>query len=189
MVQARQRLTLEEFLRLPEAKPALEYADGEVTQKVSPKLRHGASQTAFVTLVNAVGIPKRLAFAAVETRCTFGGRSHVPDVAVFSWERIPVDADGEMLDDVSCPPDIAVEVVSPGQSMAAQANRCRWYVANGVRVSLLLDPRARLGRSVRVFRLDGETGPLRGAERVDLGDVIPGFSFVVDEPFAVLRAR
>ena len=36
------RMTLTEFLALPEEKPALEYENGEVTQKVSPKGRHSA---------------------------------------------------------------------------------------------------------------------------------------------------
>ena len=41
MAVAGRRMTLEEFLALPEEEPALEYADGEVTQKVSPNCWHG----------------------------------------------------------------------------------------------------------------------------------------------------
>ncbi len=37
-------LTLERFLRLPEAKPALEFIDGKVVQKVSPKRTHSTIQ-------------------------------------------------------------------------------------------------------------------------------------------------
>jgi Uma2 family endonuclease len=40
MAIARQRPTLDTFLSLPEQKPALEYLDGEITQKMSPKLPH-----------------------------------------------------------------------------------------------------------------------------------------------------
>ena len=36
MAVSQQQITLEEFLALPEQKPALEYFDGEVTQKVPP---------------------------------------------------------------------------------------------------------------------------------------------------------
>ncbi len=35
-------LSLEAFLTLPEVKPSLEYEEGRVTQKVSPKIQHGA---------------------------------------------------------------------------------------------------------------------------------------------------
>ena len=44
MAIARQGLTLEEFLALPEEKPALEYHDGTVTQKVTPKPEHSGLQ-------------------------------------------------------------------------------------------------------------------------------------------------
>jgi Uma2 family endonuclease len=33
-------ITLEEFLKLPETKPASEYIDGEIIQKPMPKTRH-----------------------------------------------------------------------------------------------------------------------------------------------------
>lgn len=83
MVTARQRLTLEEFLRLPEEKPALEYFQGRVTQKVSPKGRHSALQAAAVSFVNSVARPGRIAFAFPELRATWAGASLVPDVAVY----------------------------------------------------------------------------------------------------------
>ncbi len=42
MIVARRRpIALAEFLALPEEEPALEYLDGVVTQKMSPKGRHG----------------------------------------------------------------------------------------------------------------------------------------------------
>jgi Uma2 family endonuclease len=31
------------------------------------------------------------AFALPELRCTFGNRSTVPDIAIFTWNRIPLD--------------------------------------------------------------------------------------------------
>jgi hypothetical protein len=40
MVAVKQGLTLDEFLALPERKPALESADGMVTRKTAPKGRH-----------------------------------------------------------------------------------------------------------------------------------------------------
>jgi len=37
MVQARKTLTLEEFLKLPETKPASEYIGGQIIQKPMPQ--------------------------------------------------------------------------------------------------------------------------------------------------------
>ena len=41
------RLTLDEFLELPEESPALEYLDGVAVPKVSPKAYHGRTQYTF----------------------------------------------------------------------------------------------------------------------------------------------
>ena len=176
------RLTLDEFLALPEEKPALEYADGEVIQKVSPKARHGMLQFVLASTLTRPGVSR----AFTETRTTYAGRSFVPDVIAFPWDRIPEDEQGEIPDDITVPPDVAVEIRSPGQSLRDQVERCRWYVANGMRVSLLVDP---LRRVIEIFRPDGESGPLAGDEVVDLRNVIPSCAFSVEELFAALRAR
>jgi Uma2 family endonuclease len=187
MVVARRRaMTLEEFLRLPEAEPALEYEDGVVTQKMSPKLHHSALQFQVAQIVNAQGIPRALVRAFPEVRTTFAGKSYVPDISVFTWERIPVDADGVLLNEVFVPPDIAVEIASPGQGRRKLEARCRWYVEHGVRVALLVDPRR---TTVAVFRPGAELAVFGAGEAIDLGDVIPGFALSVDELFGALRVR
>jgi len=46
-------MTLEEFLALPEEKPALEFEpDGTIVQKMSPKGKHSTLQGALVELIN-----------------------------------------------------------------------------------------------------------------------------------------
>lgn len=116
MTLVRHGLTLEEFLKLPEEKPALEYLDGRVTQKVSPKGRHSALQSDTMELFNRLTRPQKVARAFTELRATFVGASPVPDVAVYRWERIPRTRDGEIADDFTEPPDIAIDLndVVPG---------------------------------------------------------------------------
>ena len=178
-------LTLEQFLELPE-EPALEYLDGAATQKMSPKGLHGALQGELYLCFELFGRERRLARAFTETRVTFAGASFVPDVIVYRWERVPSDEQGEIPEDFQEPPDIVVEIVSPGQSLQELADRCRWYVEHVVPVSLLVHPR---GRWVRIFRPGAEFGPFSGADRIDLGDLLPGFELAVDELFHSLRAR
>lgn len=93
-LQSQTKLSLVDFLQLPETKPASEYIDGQIYQKPMPKGKHSAIQTFLAPAINQVAIPKQIARAFTELRCTFGGRSLVPDITVFSWERIPVDANG-----------------------------------------------------------------------------------------------
>ncbi len=181
-----QRLTLEEFLQLPEQEPALEYMDRVVTQKVSPKHKHGRLQSKFVELLNRLGEPLQLAMAFTETRVTFGRWSPVPDVILYRWDRIPYDADGTLLDDSPEPPDLAVEIVSPEQSVAELRRKCAWYVANGVGIALLLDPR---DESILDFRPGLAPRKLGPDERIDLDAVLPGFALTPRELFASLRRR
>src|SRR5919204_4704254 len=97
MVAAQPRMTLEQFLKLREKKPPLEYEDGEVTQKVSPKTRHIVLQVWLVEELNRRLRGRKVAMAFPELRVTFGGRSYVPDVSVFRWERLPRTPEGEWI--------------------------------------------------------------------------------------------
>jgi Uma2 family endonuclease len=186
MVVSERRLTLEEFLALPERKPALEFEDGVVTRKVTPKMRHSALQAYLIVSIDAFAMPRRLARAFPELRTTFAGVSRVPDVAVFVWERIQTDAAGKLVDDVFEPPDIAIEIVSPKQGVNTLVRRCLWYVQNGVRMALLVDPN---DESVIVFRPSAPALALRGADVIDFGEVIPGFELAVEELFGALQGR
>lgn len=175
---------LDEFLALPEEKPALEYWRGRVSQKVSPKARHSALQGELMQRFNQVGMPRRVARAFPELRATFAGESVVPDVAVYRWERIQREKDGSLADDVTTPPDIAVEIVSPGQSANALMDRCLWYVAHGVQVALLADP---YHQSVLVVRPERQPVLWRGADLIDVSEVLPGFDLSVEQLFSSLR--
>ena len=184
MAITQRKLTLEEFLQLPEEEPALEYIDGMVTQKVSPKLKHGWLQGMLYQLINTFAVPRKLAAAFTEARATFSGSSPVPDVAVYRWERIPRDADREPSNDALLPPDIAIEIRSPGQSLRSQIERSPWYVDRGVPIALLVN---RPDRSVRLFRPGQPERMLRGSERIDLDDVLPGFELTPEALFDSLR--
>jgi Uma2 family endonuclease len=84
-------LTLDEFLKLPETKPASEFIDGQIIQKPMPQGKHSTLQLSQGADINLALKPQRIARAYSELRCTFGGRSIVPDIVVFTWERIPRD--------------------------------------------------------------------------------------------------
>ncbi|RUS95197.1 hypothetical protein DSM107003_33970 [Trichormus variabilis SAG 1403-4b] len=84
-----QIITLEEFLKLPETEPPSEYIDGRIIQKPMPQGEHSAIQTELPPAINLILKPEKIARAFSELRCTFGGRSIVPDVSVFCWHRIP----------------------------------------------------------------------------------------------------
>ncbi|PSO58203.1 MAG: hypothetical protein BRC35_06150 [Cyanobacteria bacterium QH_10_48_56] len=66
-------LTLEEFLKLPETKPASEYINGKVVQKPMPQGKHSKLQGKLVTAINQVVEGQKIALAFPGLRCTLVG--------------------------------------------------------------------------------------------------------------------
>ena len=179
-----QELTLEEFLRLPEEKPALEYVARAVRQKVSPEALHSVLTKILCFWIDSFGVPRKLAMTFPEWRTIFAGAVHVPDVVVCAWERIPLDTDELPSGHLHEPPLIAVEIASPDQSRKLLRDDCAWYVANGVALALLVDPE---NKSILVYRPGVEPERRAGADIVEFGDVLPGFQFVVQDLFDAAR--
>lgn len=141
MVQTPSKLiTLEEFLKLPETEPASEYIDGHIIQKPMPQGKHSTIQTEFSTAVNGMLKPQKVARAFSELRCTFGGRSIVPDVFVFTWQRIPRDQKGEVANTFLVAPDWTIEILSPDQSQTKVTKNILHCLNHGTQMGWLVDP-------------------------------------------------
>jgi Uma2 family endonuclease len=141
MVQIKSRsLTLEEFLKLPETEPASEYIDGQMIQKPMPKGKHSTIQTELATAVNVVLKSRQAARAFSELRCTFGGRSIVPEVSVFTGSRIPRDEKGEIADTFETHPDWTIEILSPEQSQTKVTKNILHCLNYGSEMGWMIDP-------------------------------------------------
>ncbi|MBR8835552.1 MAG: Uma2 family endonuclease [Stigonema ocellatum SAG 48.90 = DSM 106950] len=135
-----QTLTLSEFLKLPETDPSLEYINGEIIQKPMPKGRHSRLQGKLCAAVNQVSEEQKIAYALDELRCSFGGRSIVPDVAVFKWSRIPFTVNDEVPDNFELPPDWTIEILSPEQKANKVIGNILHCLNNGSRLGWFIDP-------------------------------------------------
>ncbi|MFE4104638.1 Uma2 family endonuclease [Almyronema epifaneia] len=141
MVQSPSKpIALEEFLKLPETKPASEYIDGQIIQKPMPQGKHSTIQTELSTTINGVLKPQKIARAFSELRCTFGGRSTVPDVSVFTCKRIPRDEKGEVANIFSIAPNWAIEILSPDQSQTKVTKNILHCLNHGTEMGWLIDP-------------------------------------------------
>ena len=147
-------ITLDEFLKLPETKPASEYIDGKIIQKPMPQGKHSAIQGEFVPVINSLVKPKNVARAFPELRCTFGGRSTVPDITVFVWSRIPRDENGEIANTFPIPPDWKIEILSPDQSQTKVTKNILHCLRHGTQMGWLIDPAE---QTVFVYRPGQET--------------------------------
>ncbi|WP_019506471.1 Uma2 family endonuclease [Pleurocapsa sp. PCC 7319] len=135
-----QLITLEDFLALPETKPAREYIDGKVIQKPMPKGKHSTIQGELTTALNSILKPQKIARAFPELRYTFGGRSTVPDVTVFTWKAISRDDNDEISDSFQIAPDWTIEILSPDQSQTRVTKNILHCLDNGTKLGWLIDP-------------------------------------------------
>lgn len=79
------------------------------------------------------------------------------------------------------PPDLAIEVLSPGDRASRIDAKVADYLAAGVRMIWLVDPHARL---VRVVRDTGVSQILRQDEELSAPDLLPGFAAPVAALFS-----
>lgn len=133
-------LSLNEFLKLPETKPASEYIDGQIIQKPMPQGKHSTIQTELSTAINAALKAQRVGRAFSELRCTFSGRSTVPDLSVFEWQKIPRDSNGEIANVFPIPPDWSIEILSPEQSQTRVTKNILRCLDHGTQMGWLIDP-------------------------------------------------
>ena len=99
-----------------------------------------------------------------------------PDCAFVRAERIPAGG----IPDGYFPgaPDLAVEVISPSQSVRDAQDKAQEYLEAGARLVWLLHPR----RRVTWVYAPGRTPVQLGADGVlDGGDVLPGFTLPLNE--------
>jgi Uma2 family endonuclease len=145
------QITLEEFLALPDTKPASEYIDGEIIQKPMPQGQHSILQIELGMEINQALRRKGIATAFSELRCSFGGRAIVPDLTVFEDARIPSNEDGDIENVFSIPPDWTIEILSPDQSTTKVLKNINHCLAHGTQMGWLIDP---TDRSVFVINAD-----------------------------------
>ncbi len=182
MVTTAQSLTLEAFLELPETKPASEFINGEVSQKPLPQGEHSTLQGELCEAINQVAKAPKIAYAFPELRCTFGGASIVPDVAVFRWERLPRTDAGRVANRFNLHPDWAIEILSPDQSQTKVLGNLLHCSEQGTELGWLIDPAE---DSILVVFADQRVQLLSGDRPLPVLNGIP-LSLTVEQVFSWL---
>ncbi|MEB3338093.1 MAG: Uma2 family endonuclease, partial [Leptolyngbyaceae bacterium] len=86
----------------------------------------------------------KVARAFPELRCTFGGRSIVPDIAIFLANRIPRDETGEIANVFALAPDWMIEILSPEQNQTKVIDKILYALDYGCQMGWFLDPSEQL---------------------------------------------
>jgi Uma2 family endonuclease len=95
----------------------------------------------------------------------------IPDMSFISWDRLPGrESPRDAIPDLA--PDLAVEVLSEGNTKQEMDRQVREYFEAGVILVWLIDPRK---RTARVFSSVGKSARVRADQTLDGGAVLPGF--------------
>jgi Uma2 family endonuclease len=167
-------------------KRLLELVDGVLVEKA---MGFYESRLAAVLIVFLADFLKRrdlgIVLGADATFRLAAGLVRIPDVAFISWERFPDrKLPPEPIPDVA--PDLAVEVLSQGNTRAEMERKLREYFAAGARVVWYLDPEKRVAS---VFTSPEDMTEVDEDGVLDGGEILPGFRLPVREWFAAAGER
>ncbi len=167
----------------PDTTPATEFINGRLVQKMSPRGLHARVQAAvsraLLDWADQTG-SGRVGSEWDFDLCLPGGAINrlVPDVAYLSYARVAFDDDASA-EIPTVAPDVAVEILSPGQTMGDLAEKLDVYQKAGVGLTVVIDPR----REVAVLH------DVRGSTTLDRGGVLthaslPGLLLPLADLFA-----
>ena len=109
----------------------------------------------------------------------FSGTVRVPDVSFISWDRFP----GRILPKVQIPglaPDLAVEVLSPGNTKKEMNRKIHEYFKSGTQCVWMLDPKR---RTMSVFLTPDKFIEYDEHQSVGGGTLLPGFQLSLSRLF------
>jgi Uma2 family endonuclease len=113
------------------------------------------------------------------------GLVRIPDVSFVRWEQlprreVPTDPIPGLV------PDLAVEVLSEGNTAGEMRRKLKDYFLAGVRLVWFVDPAA---RTVQVYTAPDKSIVLTEDQTLDGGDVLPGLALPLRQVFARLPRR
>jgi Uma2 family endonuclease len=179
----RQQVTADELLHIPGDGFRYELVRGELRRTALAGNVHGRVATSFawhlarhvemsrLGTVYAAGTGFRLATDPDTVRA--------PDAAFVSRAR--VEAVGEVEGFWPEAPQLAVEVISPGDNYADVEEKVFDWLDAGTKMVVVINPRQ---RSATVYKSPTDITALAELDFLDGGDIVPGFDLAVREIFA-----
>ncbi len=181
VIQANHPLTLQAFLALSpgEGDVTYELVDGQAIPKMSPKKNHSKLTRTLLYLLDAWSNGRGEVCPELAITLVREGKSWVPtpDLLYIAKERLPADWD----DDGACsvPPNLAIEIISPGQTFGQLAAKARAYLDAHVLRVWVVDSKA---RSITVFYPDAPPQTYMGDTLLTDG-LFEGLEFTAEHLF------
>ena len=179
----RQQVTADELLLMPDDGFRYELVRGELRRMTPAGNVHGrVAMNVGISLGGYVKAHDLGAVYAAETGFRLTGDPdtvRAPDVAFVSQAR--VEAIGEVEGFWPEAPDLAVEVISPGDSYSEVEEKVFDWLEAGTKMVVVVNPRQ---RSATVYKSPTDIIALAEADVLAGGDIVPGFELAVREIFA-----
>lgn len=175
-------VTAEDLPYLAPEEGLCELVAGEIVREPAPGEEHGWVAGSLLVHLGRFVLEHRLGrIYAAETGFVLArgpDTVRAPDAAFVSAERLAAAAcRGPYFEGA---PDLAVEVLSPGNAPAAMAAKVRDFLAAGARAVWVVDPSR---QEVTVHRSDRPPETLSRKDTLDGAPAVPGFRLPVREIF------
>ena len=183
MSTAVETITAEELLKMPDDGFRYELIRGELKKMPPPGFTHGRVAMKFGwRLAQHVETNNLGVVCAAETGFVLSrdpDTVRAPDCAFVSRERLAAIGDVEGY--LPGAPDLAVEVISPGDTYTEVEEKAIEWLANGSAIVLVLNPRK---RTVTIYRSLTDITILDQNAVLDISDVVADFKVSVKDLFA-----
>lgn len=181
ILQGKNQLTLQEFLNLSpeEGDITYELVNGQAIPKIQAKFFHAKLTRVLLNLIEQSCEGKGEVCPEWAVALTRRGRDWmpIPDILYISYERLPANWD----ENEACPvpPDLVIEIISPGQTFGQMAAKAKDYLDAKVLRVWVLDSKA---RSISVFYPDAAPQTYMGEELLT-DSLFEGLQFTVEQVF------
>ncbi len=179
------RMTLDEFLQLPETEPPSEFVCGRIVPKPFAPWNHGTLRARLAYCFEFYLMSRSEGFCQLGLRRTnqSESRAYVPDICVTRSDRAPRTLAERRHGAIESAPDIAIEVTSPEDRPGRIADKLAFYLRVGVPLVWIVDPE---DRSVSVYRPGKPVEVLGRGDIIDAAPVLREFSLALEDLFSVL---
>jgi Uma2 family endonuclease len=180
MVVQEQLLTVEAFWEQYAGKP-YELIHGRVVEVTPTGLSHGAVTSRIAAQLLIFVDAQKIGGEVLGAETGFWLGPHTlrgPDCAYIRQEKLASVTEPEKY--VPFAPDLAVEVVSPGDTASGIRDKVDLYRAAGTRLVWVIYPSL---RKIDVYLPDGTSYEVKKDGTLDGGDVLPGLSISVSDLF------
>ena len=173
------KLSLEEFFKLPEEDRNFELIEGEAIAKIAPKLNHSRLTRALCVLLESWS--ENRGELGIEWAIILQRNNQdwvlVPDLLYISYDKIPKDK----LQEGACPlpPELVIEIISPGQSFGSISQKATDYLKAGISRVWLVDSQ---GKNITIFYPDKPLAIKSGKDSLQ-DEIFPELELTVEQIF------